>query len=58
MDEMLGILKSTHLERFAKNFENERITPDVVSKLSLHEFEALGVTDRAAVMKLREASST
>ena len=50
---MKNVLKKNGLSRLIEKFEIEKITPDVVSKLSLSEFEALGVSDGAIMMRLR-----
>lgn len=42
-----------HLGRLIEKFESEKITPDIVSKLSLHELEILGVNSRSDMMALR-----
>ena len=51
--EMCNILKKLGLGNFAETFFKEKITPDIVPKLSLTEFEDLGITNRSAIMRLR-----
>ena len=36
-----------------KKFDDEDISPDIIPKLSLREFQELGITDRGVIMKLR-----
>lgn len=36
-------------------FENERISPDVVCKMSLHDMRCVGLNDRSEIMKQRTA---
>ena len=60
---MLSVLKKVHLGSLSEKFEREKITPDLVYKLSLQELESLGatvgVTSRSDVMALRiECSRT
>jgi len=52
-NEMSLIMKSLDLQRYVERFEDENITPDVISCLSLAEYEQLGLTDRAVIMQLR-----
>lgn len=47
------VLQNAGLSMFSAAFEAEKITPDIVCKLSNYEFQSLGVTDRSAMMKLR-----
>ena len=41
--EMARVLRKLNLELFIEKFNMEKITPDLVGKLSLNEFEKLGV---------------
>eukprot|EP00111_Clytia_hemisphaerica_P020702 TCONS_00061032-protein len=50
MDE---ILKKIGIGNFTQRFEDEKITPDIVSFMSLSDFDQVGLTDRALIMKLR-----
>ena len=50
---MDGILTKLHLNRHIIRFHDEKITPDIVCKLSLYDMKCLGVSDRNEVMKLR-----
>jgi len=53
-DSMKIILKDLDVEDYiARTFENQNITPDIVSCLSLSEFSELGINDRAMIMRLR-----
>lgn len=50
---MEGVLKDFGLSDLYQVFEQEKITPDIVPKLSKIEFEALGIRDRQTIMDLR-----
>ena len=50
---MEQVLQDLNLKAYTKTFIDEKITPDIVCKLSSHEMEALGVSCRADMMKLR-----
>ena len=50
MSEILNKIGFSHV---IDNFLREKITPNIVSKLSLSEFEALGITNRRVIMDLR-----
>ena len=50
---MADELKEVNLSSAIKVFVRENITPDIVSKLSLSEFETLGLTNRRLIMELR-----
>lgn len=50
---MLNVLQKLNLQQAFPNFEREKITPDIVCRLSTHEMEILGVSSRADMMKLR-----
>lgn len=47
------ILKKIHLGGLIGKFENEKITPDLVCKLSVWQLEILGVNSRSDMMTLR-----
>ena len=49
---MTEILKKLNLKHLSDNFERERITPDIVSKLSLVELTELGLQN-SEMMSLR-----
>ena len=49
------ILKKVGLGSYIEAFENEKITPDVVCKMSLHDMHCVGLNDRSDIMKLRTA---
>ena len=51
--EMARVLRKLNLELFIEKFNMEKITPDLVGKLSLNEFEKLGVQNRDDIMALR-----
>ena len=51
--DMKYVLDKLDLEHLISAFEREKITPDIVCKLSLHEMHFLGITNAADVMKLR-----
>ncbi|CAG2217502.1 unnamed protein product [Mytilus edulis] len=50
---MLSVLKKVDLKHAFVHFEREKITPNIVGMLSIHELEALGVSNSADMMKLR-----
>ena len=50
---MSSVLKKMNLRSLSEKFEREKITPDLVCKLSLQDLESLGVTSRSDVMALR-----
>ena len=50
---MEQVLKDLNLNAYTKSFMDEKITPDIVCKLSSYEMEALGVSSRADMMRLR-----
>ena len=50
---MIKILQDTGLSDKIDNFADEKITADIVPKLSLVEFSQLGVTSRQNIMDLR-----
>ena len=51
--EMARVLRKLNLELFIEKFIMEKITPDLVGKLSLNEFEKLGVQNRDDIMALK-----
>ena len=55
MDE---VLRKLNLEHLINNFNEQKISPDIVCKLSLQELEMLGITNKQNVMSLRIACST
>ena len=52
-EQMEDILKELYLEALKDNFISEKITPDIIFKLSLTELKMLGLTDANDIMKLR-----
>lgn len=50
---MDDILKDLNLGTLVSRFNDEKITPDIVGKLSKYELQNLGVTDGSAIMNLR-----
>lgn len=55
MDEVLRKLK---LDDLIDNFEAQKISPDIVCKLSSQDLEILGLTNKQDIMSLRIACST
>ena len=52
MDE---VLQKLNLDHFIENFKEQKISPDIVSKLSSQDLEILGITNKQDVMSLRIA---
>lgn len=50
---MLAVLQKLKLENVTERFEMEKITPDIVNKLTLDEFKQSGLYNRAEIMALR-----
>ena len=50
---MEDILKELYLEALKEKFISEKITPDIIFKLSLTELKILGLTDANDIMNLR-----
>ena len=50
---MDAVLKKLNLGALTEKFEAERITPDIVCKLSVREMEMLGINSRREMMSLR-----
>ena len=46
-------LKKVGFSHVIANFTREKITPDIVLKLSLNDFQLLGITNRKIIMELR-----
>ncbi|KAH3782598.1 hypothetical protein DPMN_160515 [Dreissena polymorpha] len=40
-------------EGVIRRFRKEKITPDIISLMSLYDFNCLGVNDKTTIMKLR-----
>ena len=53
VSEMASILQKLNLDLFIEKFDMEKITPDLVGKLSLYVFKELGVQNRSDIMALR-----
>ena len=53
-DKTVQVLKDLNLEHLVPRFEEESITLDIINKLSLEEFNQLGVLQRNDVKNLRE----
>jgi hypothetical protein len=51
--EIESILRKLKLDYSIERFKIEKITPDLVGKLSLNEFKELGVQNRGDIMALR-----
>ena len=47
------VLEDLNMQMFADRFEAEKITPYIVCKLSAREIEALVISGRADMMRLR-----
>lgn len=52
---MESVLKKMGLERLIDAFKKEKITPDIVCKMSLYDMRCVGLNDRNEIMKLRTA---
>ena len=50
---MVKLLKKFDLTNVVTKFQIEKITPDIVGKLSLTDFQCLGITNRRIIMDLR-----
>lgn len=50
---MAKILRKLHLETVQSKFEKEKITPDIVGKLCMAEFQMLGISNSSDMMMLR-----
>ena len=50
---MAAILKQHNLGNLVEVFQKEKITPDIVSLLSVREMNQLGINNRGDMMKLR-----
>jgi len=50
---MQKILKDAGLSELVNSFEREKITPDLIPKLSKLEFQKLGLTNLQKMMELR-----
>ena len=55
---MEEILKKLDLSEHSVRFVEEKISPDIVCKLSIEDFHNLGINDRNAIMHLRISCST
>ena len=53
LDIMARILKKNSLGHLTELFHREKITPDIISMLSTHEMNQLGITSRVDMMNLR-----
>ena len=51
--EMVHVLEKLDLRQFIPKILEEKITPDIVCKLSSHEFRLLGVASSSDIMSLR-----
>ena len=58
MESMACILKRHQLVHLTEVFQREIITPDIISHLSVHEMNQLGVNNRGDMMNLRMECST
>ena len=55
---MEEILKKLDLSAHSVRFVEEKISPDIVCKLSIEDFHNLGINNRNVIMSLRIACST
>ena len=55
---MSSVLKKVNLGYLEEKFQQEKITPDLVCKLSVQELESLGLTSRRDMMALRIECAT
>ena len=55
---MEELLKKLDLSAHSARFAEEKISSDIVCKLSIEDFHDLGINDRNAIMTLRIACST
>ena len=55
MEEMEAVLNRCGLRSQVGIFHKEKITPDLICKLSLQDFAYLGMNDRRKIMELRIA---
>lgn len=53
MEEMERVLKKVNLEMYLGRFKEEKISPDVVNKLSKNDFKTLGIINSSDIMKIR-----
>ena len=51
--DMLDLLEKLRLHQFIPNILEEKITPDIVCKLSSYEFRLLGIAGSNDIMSLR-----
>lgn len=55
VEEMVKILKRLDLSVLNEKFKTERISPDIVGKLSLADFDHLDLRNKAKIMALRSS---
>ena len=58
LDVMDRVLKKLRLGHLTEVFQREKITPDIISMLSTHEMNQLGITSRVDMMNLRLECTT
>ena len=58
LDVMDRVLKKLRLGHLTEVFQREKITPDIMSMLSTHEMNQLGITSRVDMMNLRLECTT
>ena len=51
--DMASVLQKLNLENYVQMFNAEKITPNIVGKLSLADFKELGMQSRKDIMSLR-----
>jgi len=52
-EELLSVLRKLGLEKLSDRFIEEKISKDIICKLSLEDFRTLGLVDRHVIMKIR-----
>ncbi|KAL3842778.1 hypothetical protein ACJMK2_009200 [Sinanodonta woodiana] len=50
---MSNVLKHVKLDSYLGIFEEQKISPDIVCKLSMYDFQCLGIVNRSDIMRLR-----
>lgn len=55
---MSSVLRKLKMDGLIDRFEEEKISPDIVCQLSLHELKELGLQNRSEIMTLRIACVT
>ena len=50
---MSNVLKHVKLDSYLGIFGEQKISPDIVCKLSMYDFQCLGIVNRSDIMRLR-----